>query len=227
MNTKEFSSEFDVLINAYSSNSNLNVNLDEYEKSVCLTLAQEEIVRGLYNGNLSNNSLEETEELRRGLEGLIKTDQPTKLEDNINQSLSKDSTLYKLKDDVWFITYESAELSKGAYCENNSLVQVIPMKQDEWHRSKNNPFKMPNRRKVIRLDYGNNIVELVSAYPIQNYKIRYISKPSPIILDNLEDLTIDGEHLKTECILDSSLHRLILEGAVQIAIKRASSSTSK
>lgn len=232
MTTKEFSSGFDTLINSYAVINEFGVtaspsSFDEYEKSVLLTTAQEEIVRGLYNGTLSGNSFEETEELRRSLDALIKTDYPEVTESH-GIGLSKNSMFYKLKDDVWFITYESVELVEGAYCENNPVVKVIPMRQDEWHKSKENPFRRPNRRKVIRLDNGNNVAELISEYPLRNYLVRYLSKPSPIILVQLEgDLSIEGLKEITECKLNTSLHRLILERAVQIASNRIPSKEGK
>lgn len=55
MTTEEFSNEFDTLLNSYSTieafgKTPNTVELDEYEKSVFLTNAQEEIVIGMYNG---------------------------------------------------------------------------------------------------------------------------------------------------------------------------------
>ena len=62
MTTSEFSNEFDVLYNNVTSNQ--APGLDNYEKSVVLTKAQEEVVLGLYSGT-SGFSFEETEYLRR------------------------------------------------------------------------------------------------------------------------------------------------------------------
>lgn len=217
MTTEEFSNEFDVLLNSYSG---ISVELTEYEKSVLLTEAQEQIVRGLYTGSFTGESFERTEMLRRGLDSLIKTDSPEPILEGL-KGVDKNSKFYKLKDDVWFITYESVELMEGAPCADNPVVKVIPMKQDEWHRSKDNPFRRPNKRKVVRLDNGSNISELISEYPIQNYLIRYLSKPTPIILTPLEeDIFIDGLQEVTECKLNTVLHRTILERAVELASRR-------
>ena len=75
MTCEEFSNEFDVLINSYSNqlqfgNISSPLEFDEYEKSVFLTQAQEKIVLGIYNGNLSGYSLEEIEEYRGYLTAL-------------------------------------------------------------------------------------------------------------------------------------------------------------
>lgn len=234
MTTKEFSDNFDVLINAQAIQNNFGVtsspmNLDEYEKSVLLTTAQEEIVRELYNGTFNGDSIEKTEELRRSLDSLIKTDYPDEISVP-KKGLDKNSKFYQLKDDVWFITYESVELSKKPCCKDNTVVvKVIPMRQDEWHRSRSNPFRKPNERKVVRLDNGDNISELISEYPIQNYLVRYLSKPTPIILVSLKDegLFIDKLNEVTECKLNTALHRTILDRAVQLASRRIPSQTSK
>ena len=52
------------------------------------------------------------------------------------------------------------------------------------------------------------------------YKIRYSKKPNPIILIDLEDdLSINGISEESECELDSSLHRTILDRAVALALQ--------
>lgn len=224
MTTQEFSNEFDVLLNSYSQVtisgeqfSKNDIVLDEYEKSVLLTQAQEEIVRGLYNGNLTGKSFEETEELKRSLSSSIKTIvlQPIPTSDKV---LTTSSKLFQLPEDVWFITYEHVTVGRVT----GDIVKVIPMRQDEWHKVKDNPFRKPTDKKVIRLDYGANMVELISSgASLTDYLVKYLSKPSPIILVSLpEDLSINGEQDITECQLNTALHRIILERAVQLAYKR-------
>lgn len=221
MTTKEFSDSFDILINSYPTINEFGstitpTNFNEYEKSVLLTKAQEQIVQGLFDGSLTGLSFEETENMRRDLDVLVKTSHPRRIEGYIG--LSKSSTFYELEDDVWYITYESIDLSEGAYCENSNTIKVIPVRQDEWHNIKNNPFKKPNERRAIRLDAAGGVVEIISAFPVENYLIRYVRKPKPIILVQLEDgLSIDNTQEVTECELSNSLHQLILDRAVQLA----------
>ena len=72
MTTKEFSDMFDTLLNSYSlqngfgdTNSLREVVLDEYEKSVFLTRAQEQLIISYYSGNNSGGeAFENTEEYR-------------------------------------------------------------------------------------------------------------------------------------------------------------------
>lgn len=62
MNLQEFNNEFDILFNSISSNNAPSLN--EYEKSVFLTQAQEEVVIASYTGTLNGESFESAEEVK-------------------------------------------------------------------------------------------------------------------------------------------------------------------
>jgi len=81
MTCEEFSNEFDVLIDSYKRFKKFDsqeildsIEFNEYEKSIFLTKAQEQVVISMYNGkNPFNDSFEKTEEIRTYLAALIKT----------------------------------------------------------------------------------------------------------------------------------------------------------
>lgn len=222
MTTEEFSNEFDVLLNSYITINQDSFKLDEYEKSVLLTESQEAVIKELYSGKLAGEGFEETEEIRRGLDSLVNTLELTS-KDISKPKMSDKSQFFQLPPDIWFITYESALLSDESLgCKNNTRVIVIPIRQDEYHSVENNPFRGSSDKRVLRIDTGSSIVELISKYNIKSYFVKYLSKPKPIILQDIsnENLTINGEKLKMGCKLNESLHRTILEGAVALAIKR-------
>lgn len=235
MTTKEFSDAFDTLLNSYSVSNNFGdspsiggIVLDEYEKSLFLTQAQEQIIIELYTGrNDKYNSFEGTEELRAYLRDLIKTDNPSESKEEL-KGLSKYSKFFVLPDDVLFITYESATLAdEDNKCIDGSEIVVTPVTQDDLNRVMNNPFKMASERRALRLDYGFNIVEIISKYNIKDYTIRYLSRPTPIILGNFEGEQIDGVSIHknnkiTECKLNPAMHRIILERAVALALSSRS-----
>ncbi len=52
---------------------------------------------------------------------------------------------------------------------------------------------------------------------ITKYTVRYIRKPKPIIVSDLEDLHIEGQSTKSDCELDESIHEEILQRAVELA----------
>lgn len=224
MTTEEFSNEFDTLLNSYSKIEEFGkipstIELDEYEKSVFLTSAQEEIVIGMYNGkNPFGDSFERTEEIRRYLSDLIKTYTTDKKVEYTG--LSKSSVFFELPDDLWFITYESVNLKDdGLGCMSGENISVIPITQDEYHRIRKNPFRGANERRALRLDLSGKVVEIISKYNVESYLVRYLSRPAPIILTDLTDnLSINGISVKTECELNPVIHRAILERAVKLAI---------
>lgn len=229
MTVQEFSSGFDTLLNSYSTaqqfgeqTSGREVVLDEYEKSLFLTQAQLDIVISFYNGkNSTGESFESSEEFRRYLDALIKTKEYTE-EDKLDiKGISSKSTLFTLPDDLAFITMEQIEYNDEKLdCPSNNIASVYPVTQDEYNRVKNNPFRGPTVYKALRLDYGTNIVEIISVYNIGVYTLKYLSKPEPIILEDLPDgLTINGVSEVTECKLNEVLHDKILERAVQLALQ--------
>lgn len=237
MTTDEFSNAFDTLLNSYSTQMNFEDSasmggmvLDEYEKSLFLTQAQEQIIVELYTGrNDKTSSFEKTEELRSNLRGLIKTDILTESDKDF-RGISKYSKFFILPDDVLFITYEAATISDElAGCKNDSVISIIPVTQDEFYRVVHNPFRGPNTRRALRLDGDTDVLEVVSKYNIKDYTIRYLSKPTPIILEDISEmgLEIDGESNITECKLDSAMHRNILERAVALAIASRSIQSNK
>ena len=212
MTNPEFSIEFDILYNNISSNKAPGLN--EYEKSVFLTKAQEQIVTELYSGrNTTYSSFEETEELRRYLNSLVKTHSCEVLNGNPNH-ITGNSYTFILPEDLLYITYEK--------CKNITMKEflVYPVSQDELSKIINNPFRGPSDNRVLRLENGNNTVDIISNDAIEMYYIRYIKKPNPIILIDLEDdLSINGISEESECELDSSLHRTILDRAVALALQ--------
>ena len=229
MTIQEFSNAFDTLLNSYDTQSQFGeqaskreIVLDEYEKSFYLTKAQEEVVVNFYNGkNPYGDSFESTEEMRRYLESLVKTKVYSTEEQVDGTGVSISSVFYQLPEDVAFITMEQVTYEDEALgCYSGSTATVYPVTQDEYSRIKNNPFRGPTRYKAIRLDTGNNTVELVSKYKIGEYMLKYLSRPEPIILEDLpNDLTIEGRGEHSECKLNSILHGTILERAVQMALQ--------
>ena len=219
MTLDEFSNEFDVLV--MHSLKIPNSPFNEYDKSIFLTKAQEDIIKSYYRGTPLGDSFETTEEIRRYLSSLIKTAKLDPIGTNIPEGVSSKSAFFKLPPDLWFITYESAIVNNSnAWCyPNGKETTVIPVTQDQYHKIKNNPFRGPNTRQAIRLDIEDEVVELIGSSDITEYTVRYISRPTPIILENLESpLQINGETEASECTLHEALHRIILAAAVTMAI---------
>jgi len=81
------------------------------------------------------------------------------------------------------------------------IADIVPCTHDEYQRTINNPFRGPNKRRVLRLDIGKLWVELISSFNIGNYTVRYIQRPEPIVLCDLaaDRLEINGVSTPQTC----------------------------
>ena len=229
MTLEEFSNGFDTLVNSYRRITDFDrqeasdtVEFDEYEKSLYLTKAQEELVIALYNGkNPYGDSFELTEEMRRYLDSLVLTAEQTPLVTSTIKRIRSDAYFFELPSDCWFVIYEAVELSGDIDgCKAGAVLDVYPVRHDEYHRIKKNPFRGANGRRALRLDSGDDIVEIICNYPVSKYYLRYLKNLTPIVLENLPNgLTVGGEGIETPCLLHEALHQKILELAVTMGLQ--------
>lgn len=233
MTNIELSQEFDTLLhsyntfNAYGVTIGTSLILNEYEKSVYLTTAQEQLIKEYYSGNTATeNSFESIEEVRKYLQALV-TD-ITLTTQHIctpKYSVSKYSQFYKLttklnKHELWYIIFETAKIG-------NRTTIVKPTTHDKVYSLLRNPLKTNFLERTFRLEISNDTIELINKYPITEYFIRYLKKPRPIILEDFENLTINGYSTETSCELHESLHRPILERAYLLALQTFSRTNSR
>lgn len=219
MKLSEFSAEFDILYNNISSN--IAPGLTEYEKSVFLTQAQEQLVIEIYSGQYKGEPFENSEEVREYLKSLIQTETLENLTE-VRSEFPDTYTHYTVKLDAqnfWFVILESVIFSGEEPCTNGKRVIVQPITYDGYWSIMRNPFRGPNRNRVLRLNISGDTVELISDHDheIGKYTFSFLKKPSPIILEDIEGGTIDGSSTATGCKLPKVLHRTILVRAVNLA----------
>ena len=200
-------------------------------------MAQELFVVSCYNGkNGSGYQFEVTEEDRRVLDALVKTITPSPVEGQEMKHIVPESVFYSVCDgdlkDLMFTTYESVKFSgNDNECIDGTIASVFPVTQDEFWKTYKNPFRNQNERRVLRLDAGDDIVELVSKYNIGEYLVRYIRKPNAIVLVDMpdwSDLTVfNGNSTAQPCELDETVHSKIVELAVNMALRRKSIGNTK
>ncbi len=205
MTTREFSNAFQIKYNAIMSNA--MPALDDYEISYFLSTAQKELVLEVYKGVFSGDSFEGAEDVRQYINHLIKE---YKTSESIGGDvINNNSKLYHLPNDVWFriiewVDYNDSRIDCDTFV---TTVTVTPVTYNEYHTIKNNPFRRQNKKRVLRLDKGSDIVEVISDYNIGSYGLRYICMPKPIIVANLSPgLSIDGISVITECDLNQLFH---------------------
>ena len=224
MTLQEFSLEFDILYNNITSNS--APPLDEYEKSVFLTMAQLEIVKELYSGrNQLGLAVETNEEVRQYLNSLIKESNEIPFPSYVEKyGKYKKYTLTTLNRNNYIAILREWIEAKDSVTKTLTEVPIYPATQDTIVQILNNPFKGVTRKRAIKVETDNQVhIYYLPTTGTSNYlfKWTYLAKPSPIILeiDSTEDLSIDGKDIsiETPCKLPEVLHRDILRRAVELA----------
>ena len=227
MTTREFSDGFDSYVSSYRRFKDFDkkeeldsIEFNEYEKSLFLTQAQDESVVGLYSGrNAFGESFEATEELRRYLEPLVKQIVYANSDRVEGEGVSSSSVFYNLPSDIAYIIYEKVTFANDLGCLSGISANVYPVTHDEYNRVARNPFRGPTVYKALRLDAGNGKVEIISAYRFSSYQMRYLSKPSPIVLEDMpEGVSVNGADKEAGCALPETLHDTILRRACELAL---------
>ena len=221
---EEWSLEFDLLYNNIASDK--APGLEEYEKSVFLTRAEQTIEIALYKGNFGE-SFESTEELTAYLDSLVRQAELTEIGETDIPKISENSYIFKNPDDLLFRTIELCTV-QSADC-GELTASVVPVTQDEYWRTVRDPFKRHNNTRVLRLSTAKDTgvsgeyeregyTELISSNPVSKYTVRYLAKAEPIILEDLTDgKSIDGKTAKATCKMHEALHHSILAEAVRMA----------
>ena len=120
----EFSNEFDVLYNNIMSNAAPGLN--EYEKSVFLTKAQEEIVKNHFNpnGNKYKEGLDDSPKRQIDFSELIKVAEGV-LTDTPPITFDNRAKVYNLPEDTFIIMNELIETNKGTR-------QIVPISYNDY-----------------------------------------------------------------------------------------------
>lgn len=210
---------FDVLYNNITSNQAPGLNA--YEKSIFLTKAQDEIVKNYFNpkskGNPTQDGFDENPKRQMDFSMLTCVDKQLTANSPLFDS-RKNSKSVSLPKDMMMAINESVKVAREG---KKVLLQVIPLKFDEYTRLMSKPFKRPLKFQAWRLINSNsaNNADIVIG-PSDNfisYTVRYIRRPAPIIVSDLDDLTIDGKSEASTCELDPILHEEIVQRAVELA----------
>ena len=237
MKLQEFSDTFDVLLNSYNTQaqfgdqaSRSTIVLDEYEKSVILTQAQDIIVKTYFDSKLNSQAqgFDDSERRQVDFSSLIKSSVLTKAS-NQDSIFDKRGIIYKFPtkasdstiSDVLFVLNEKITIGSKDYV-------VIPISYKEYDREMSKAYAQPLKKQIWRLFQNNQSGFDIYSEIIPNvnlsgstmvYKVRYVRRPNPIVLTDLpNDLSIDGVTVSTECELNPILHMDVLNKALEIAV---------
>jgi hypothetical protein len=221
MNNSEFSWRFDVAYNNITSNQAPGLN--EAEKSNFLTQAEYEIVKNRFSANSAGNTLKEgfDDSAKRQADFSTLMKVATCSAATASAKIDDRSSVYSYPTDIFIVINETIKTTAG------KILQVIPLRFDEYTRLMSKPFKRPLKYQAWRLlnsgtvsgASATKVAEIITNLgdTVGTYSVRYIRKPKPIILENLDGLTIEGIGTATECELDPILHEDILQRAVELA----------
>ena len=186
MTASEFSQEFDILYNNIASNQ--APGLTEYEKSVFLTKAQDEIIKNYFtgkpNGNKYQEGVEDSAKRYSDFSCLIKVDQIDAKDDV--KTIDQRGRIIYLPDDLmitlneaFYVHYKLMDsLSQDEPQLIKTIVrdtyQVVPITLGEYQRLMSKPSNDPLKREVWKLmgnnASGNGSVEIIPHW----MDVRYI-----------------------------------------------------
>ena len=156
MTLEEFSTEFDVLYNSITSNAAPGFN--DYEKSVLLTLAQEELIKSYFvaNNNTTGVGLDGSQKRHYDFSTLIKVKTLNNIIDSILTTgadvpvFNKDANnIFLVPNDVFLVLNEYLTVKNNSYT-------VFPISYDSYNLLMSKPFPYPNKRQAWRLDSSIN-----------------------------------------------------------------------
>lgn len=223
MTIQEFSDGFDLLYSNVTSNQAPGLN--EWEKSVFLTKAEKEIVKNYFTANSVGNTIKEgfddSAKRQADFSVLMKTSACTSVTMSATNKIDERSEVFSYPNDVYIVINETVKIG-------SAVKQVIPLRYDEYTRLMSKPFKRPLKNQVWRLINSGSVagtvatkrVEIIAGVgeTVSSYSVRYVRVPKPIIVADLDGLTIDGQSTaSSECEIDPILHEDILQRAVELA----------
>ena len=204
MTASEFSSEFDILYNNISSNQ--SPGLTEYEKSVFLTKAQDEIIKNHFtnkpNGNKYQEGIEDSAKRYSDFSCLITVKNISLGDTEDIDTIDERGEIYQLPEDLMLTLNEKLVVPVGP--KKDVTYQVIPVSFQEYQRLMSRPSSDPLKKQVWKLmgnsKSGNGSIEIIRHYKDEHSKyltIRYVRHPYPIILESLEPqgLFINGKQV--------------------------------
>lgn len=257
MTTTEMSNEFDILYNQV--NSNQAPGVDEFEKSVFLTKAQNQVILAKFDprGNKfqSGFNINDLGQLRQyDFSTLIENTELDRITSQQYSPYDPRAITFVLPDD-YFLTLNESVVEN--YQQVPYIYQIIDISYGDYTRLMQKPYQYPPKRSVWKLITKNGTVEeqiVVEDNPqvaqvqtergaklhtIQSvevsgtfceligkfinkdnitYKMRYVKRPTPIVLVDLGDegLSIDNVSEETPCKLPEGVHHIIVQRAVEL-----------
>lgn len=273
MTIQEFSDTFDTMLNSYNlqagfgeGTNKASITLDEYEKSVLLTQAQDNIIKSYFDRSMNHQNQGFDDSIMRQVDfsSLIHVYRFMSIVRNSSNSencYDRRGIPVTLDCNPKILTILNEKLEALVYPKNGTggtvteTYIVVPINYKEYDREMSKAYGQPLKKQAWRLfsntatgyDIQSEIIpiegltdRLPSISDDLDYVIRYVGRPTPIILTALpNNLTIDGysgaepakvgekdspiyDNIFTgngiNCSLNPILHMDILNKAFELAI---------
>ena len=224
MTTTEMSNEFDILYNQV--NSNQAPGVDEFEKSVFLTKAQNQVILAKFDprGNKfqAGFNINDLGQLRQyDFSTLIENTELDRITSQQYSPYDPRAITFVLPDD-YFLTLNESVVEN--YQQVPYIYQIIDISYGDYTRLMQKPYQYPPKRSVWKLITKNGTVEeqiVVEDNPqVAQVQTERGAKLHTIqsVLVNLssDNLSIDGVSEETPCKLPEGVHHIIVQRAVEL-----------
>lgn len=201
MNVVEFLDEFNVLYN--NLNSNQAPGLNEYQISVLMTKAQDELLKNLFLGNSTGNpigaGIDTTERRSIDYSNITKVIMPEAIESSEYNTLDSNSIIYKLPSDILFIInevfYKSTQDIRTIGNNEAMFAQFRPFLNNYLTNADNRTLS--SITTTTYKDIANNDVTVESG-DFWYYKgLRNAIQLPPLHVNDNNEYTIDGTAMFT------------------------------
>lgn len=232
MTNADFSNNIDIYLSKVSLGAVINLN--EYDKSMFLTNAQNNVIKTYFaklpTSVAPNFQMPSVTQIEYGnLITLHSVDLSTA---TISDGYADNGYVFSFSDDDFVVGGRKAVplhiLNERIVTDTGKSYTIVPIAHSEYDRILSKPYSEPLKKQAWRLFESDSktlqrtaeIILRSDAGNPDKYIIRYIRKPQPIILTDLEDsgdnLDIDGVTVETECELSPLLHNDILQEALRL-----------
>ena len=197
MTNQEFSDTFTTMLNSYNTQpafgeqaSKREIVLDEYEKSILLTQAQDLVVKSYFDGTLNPQGQGFDDSTRRQVDfsSLITVTDLTPFTGNNGTATHFDDRgiLFEVPSSVLYVLNEKLIVSTTVYAPEAERLEIkhqsfviVPINFKEYDREMSKPYAQPLKKQAWRLfqDRGNSNYDMVTEL-IPNVNISQIGDGS-------------------------------------------------
>lgn len=239
MTCEGLSDALDVLLNSHAAKawfgdsvSGTSIQLDEFEKSVLLTMAQDDIVRSTFDArlNVQGQGFDNSERRQAEFSHLVVVANAYAAS---GTTLDSRGMLYSLSQDPLFVLNEVFIVTRDGQTRR---YVIVPIHYREYDRVMSKAYTQPNKKQAWRIFHSASgydmLSEIVPSQAVYDsihdtynpatatYRVQYVRYPDPIVVAALPSgLDVRGQSTQSVNLpLSDAMYTDILNRAVEIAM---------